>query len=303
MKWVLLPTLVLAQVLLLLGCANTEQELLLPSSSHHYSLGDSKQVSAAKNTLTVISLNLAHGRKENFSQVFISDKTIRHNLLDIAWYFKEHQADIVTLQEADGPSRWSGNFDHVAFLATHSEIPYFARTEHVNAFYGNYGTGVLSRLPVHESSGYNFTRTPPSTRKGFTLTTVDWAISDNAIPVQIDVVSLHLDFLNPFARKKQMQQVLKTISERSNPLIITGDFNSRKIATQYALEIFAERSDLQSYALPDNSLGTYGDNVFDWVLLSPELEFISYSIDDVVLSDHRPVRLEIRYRPANVTSL
>ena len=43
--------------------------------------------------------------------------TTRKNLEEIADYFSASGADLIALQEADAPSRWSGKFNHVEFVS------------------------------------------------------------------------------------------------------------------------------------------------------------------------------------------
>ena len=69
-------------------------------------------------------------------------------------------ADVIALQEADGPSAWSGNFDHVALLSTLTDCCAHYRGEH-NAFnLGGTalasGTALLSRLPFRETRSHRF---------------------------------------------------------------------------------------------------------------------------------------------------
>ena len=66
--------------------------------------------------LRLLTLNVAHGRKLATHQALLSPMTVRRNLEEIASLLRESRADVVALQEADGPSAWSGNFDHVETL-------------------------------------------------------------------------------------------------------------------------------------------------------------------------------------------
>ena len=111
-------------------------------------------------TLRVLSLNMAHGRKDSFSQFFVSEAQIRRNLADIVELLKREDADIVALQEADSPSSWSGNFDHVELLAREAGYRWYTHAWHVDNSFASYGPAVLSRFP----SG-----TPPLRRKWISI--------------------------------------------------------------------------------------------------------------------------------------
>lgn len=253
-------------------------------------------------TLTLVSLNLAHGRSDSFSQLLLSGKTIRHNLDNVAHYLQKVKADVVALQEADGPSNWSGKFDHVDHLAREAGYYGHVRSEHVNNWFGDYGTGLLSQLPIVESFGVTFQPTPPTTRKGFTLASIQWRYDAARDPITVDVVSLHLDFARNTARKRQIMELLSVMRQRHNPTIIMGDFNNEWIATSFTTENFARFRTLHTIDHKDSLRFSYGDKRLDWVLLSDELQFISYDIDDVELSDHRPVRVTIKYSPPVLTA-
>ena len=107
---------------LLGGCAffdsqsSLQDRTLLLAKASDTPLSDKVPLVFTQPHLSLLSLNLAHGRKDRFSQLLLSSETIERNLLDVASYLESSQADIVALQEADSPSNWSGNFNHVEFL-------------------------------------------------------------------------------------------------------------------------------------------------------------------------------------------
>ena len=98
----------------------------------------SPQIAYTTDTLKVVSLNIAHGRKDGMNQLLLSGSTIRSNLGDIAMVLVQSGADIVALQEADAPSRWSGSFDHIALLAEKADYAAVASTPHASSWLFNY---------------------------------------------------------------------------------------------------------------------------------------------------------------------
>jgi hypothetical protein len=64
------------------------------------------QTGASGGTLRLLTLNVAHGRKLATHQALLSPATVRKNLEEIASVLRESRADVVALQEADGPSAW-----------------------------------------------------------------------------------------------------------------------------------------------------------------------------------------------------
>ena len=65
--------------------------------------------------LRIVTLNIAHGRNQAANQLLLGKQDIEKNLKTIAQVLRESGADVIALQEADGPSRWSGNFDHIGY--------------------------------------------------------------------------------------------------------------------------------------------------------------------------------------------
>lgn len=248
-------------------------------------------------TLIAVTINLAHGRKDSMNQWLVSEKQTRKNLDDIAHYLKASNADVVALQEADAPSRWSGGFDHVAYLAEQAGFAYFAHAEHTQIWMGNYGTAVLSRWPITEALGLTYADTPPTTSKGFTLAQIEWHNPELASsPVTVDVISVHLDFSRNSVRLQQIDELAEVIQKRGGPLILMGDFNSEWLAEEYMVENTAETSRLHVYQPASDELHTYKDKRLDWIMLSNRLGFTSYAVEQRMLSDHKAVTASIHWR-------
>ncbi|MCP3953521.1 MAG: hypothetical protein GY697_15085, partial [Desulfobacterales bacterium] len=125
-------------------------------------------------SLKVMTLNMAHGRKTAFSQIFLSTRTIQKNLEDIGTVLKTTAPDIVALQEADGPSWWSGNFDHVAFLAQKAGLPWYSRAGYMDKWSLHYGTALLASRPYLETRAHRFEASWPTPLKGFLLGRFGW---------------------------------------------------------------------------------------------------------------------------------
>lgn len=247
--------------------------------------------------LRAITINLAHGRRDSLNQLLVSEEQTRENLDDIAQYLKESKADVVALQEADKPSRWSGGFDHVAYLAEQAGFAYYTHAEHAQIWIGNYGTAVLSRWPIKEAMGLTYADTPPTASKGFTLAQIEWQNPKlRNSPVTVDVISVHLDFSRKSVRLQQIDELAEVIAERTEPLIIMGDFNSEWLAGEYMVDNTMETSRLHVYKPASDDLNTYKDKRLDWIVLSNQLDFISYSAVARVLSDHKAVTASIKWR-------
>jgi endonuclease/exonuclease/phosphatase family metal-dependent hydrolase len=254
-----------------------------------------------RGTLKVITLNMAHGRNTAFSQIFQRATTTQKNLQRIASLLKRVDADIVALQEADGPSWWSGDFDHVARVAGAAGYPWFSRAEHVSSWSLHYGTALLSHQPFVETRAHTFQPSPPTTNKGFLLGRFGWLPhGDSDTPVFIDILSVHLDFSRANVREEQIEEMAGFLAGRGNPLIIMGDLNSEWLADGSVVQELSSRSGLQVFRPLAEDLGTYSSSGrrLDWILISSELEFKRYAVQPDVVSDHFAVVAEIAMKPS-----
>lgn len=280
---------------------STDERTVVLSVSHPPASAKkpAQEVLPPSRSLIAVTLNLAHGRRDSRNQWLVSEEQTRANLDEIAAYLLETEADVVALQEADNPSRWSGGFDHVAYLAEKAGFGYYVHAEHAQIWMGNYGTAVLSRWPITEAMGLTYASTPPTASKGFTLAQIEWHNSELAdSPVTVDVISVHLDFSRKSVRLEQIDELARVLETRAGPLIIMGDFNSEWLAEEYLVQNTAETSRVHVYQPASNDLNTYKDSRLDWILLSRRLDFATYGVEQKMLSDHKAVRANIVWREA-----
>ena len=265
-------------------------------------LGSAGQPAAPKKEyfqgpLTVMTLNIAHGRKTAFSQIFLSSQTIHKNLGEIAGVLRKTAPDIVALQEADGPSWWSGGIDHVALLAAKAGYPWHSLAAYMDKWGLQYGAALLTRRPTLETRAHRFEASWPTPAKGFLLGRFGWFPrgADKGQPVFVDVISVHLDFSRKTIRARQIDELGATLSGRQGSRIIMGDFNSRWFTDDSVVRAMNRRSGLQVYRPEASDLGTYGSGRYryDWILISADLEFISYRVVSTVVSDHLAVVAKI----------
>lgn len=246
-------------------------------------------------SLRILTLNLAHGRNQAANQLLLRREDIEQNIQRISQMLTRVDADIVALQEADGPSGWSGNFDHVEWLAREAGYPWHYRASHAQSWLFNYGTAILSRVPVSEVLQHTFNPSPPTFNKGFLLSTVSWVPNRDSCPeLSIDVISVHLDFSRHKVRQEQINEMTALLSGRNRPIIIMGDFNSEWFADESIVKQLAQNGRLSVYMPEADNLHTYNtDYRYDWILISPDLAFASYEVLPDNLSDHRAIVAEI----------
>jgi len=251
--------------------------------------------------LKVMTLNIAHGRKTAFSQMFLSWQTIYQNLGDIAGVLKTTAPDIVALQEADGPSWWSGDFDHVALLAGKAVYPWHSLAAYMDKWGLQYGAALLARRPYLETRACRFAASWPTPAKGFSMGRFGWFPQgpDKRKPVFVDVISVHLDFSRETIRTRQIDELRAALAGRKGPQIIMGDFNSRWFTDESVVRTMNRRSGLQVYRPEASDLGTYGSGRYryDWILISADLRFISYRVMPTLISDHLAVVAKIGMKP------
>lgn len=240
-------------------------------------------------TLSITSLNLAHGRAEGPNQLFQSEAGIRENLRAVEALLEESRAEVVCFQEADRPSFWSGGFDHVELLRTELGYAESVHADNVKGLGLSYGTAILSDFEVQEAHEYTFARTFPTFSKGFAVATVGTAVGP------VDVVSVHLDFASSARRASQLEEMAGVLAPRTNALIVAGDFNCGWDDAEDLLPKFCDRLGLQAYEPASESLATYPrfESRIDWILIDEAFRFESYGVHTNRVSDHRAISARI----------
>lgn len=249
--------------------------------------------------LRVLTLNFAHGGRRAAHQAVLSRARVLRNLRRAARVVQATAADIVALQEADGPSAWSGDLDHVEVLARLGRLPSHYRGEHSRLDMGplrlTYGTALLSRLPLAGRRSHRFATCWRDT-KGFVLATVPVAAWGG---MEIDVVSVHLDFLARRLRRRQVEQLARVVAPRRRPRVVLGDLNCCWSRERETLDLVAHSLGVELFD-PEAQAPTYPARRprrrLDWILASKELELVSYRTLAHPLSDHLAVLGELRPR-------
>ncbi len=255
--------------------------------------------SKGTDTLRLVTLNLAHGRSSTAHQAFLRRSRVERHLRAVADAVRRLDIDVLGLQEADGPSTWSGNFDHVATLAEHAGLEDFFHGDHNPFGFGRFnvtsGTALLARLPLTERRSHRFKSNWRDT-KGFVLATVEvpeWG------GMALDVVSLHLDFLRPKIRRRQIGGLVEALAGRRRPRVVLGDLNCSWHLEPQSMQLLSRELGLRAYA-PHTLAPTYPSLRprfrLDWILISRELEYAGYQRLDTRLSDHLGVVADLCVR-------
>jgi len=249
--------------------------------------------------LKLLTVNLAHGRGTGLHQLLQNAEDAYRNLDAVDAVIARESPDVIALQEADAPSAWSGRFDHVDYLARASGYGWGIHAPHARGIGLTYGTAILSRLPVEQSEAVTFTPAAAVLPKGFTIATVRWPEAG----LDLDVVSVHLEPLRASIRRRQAEQMIATLADRSRPLVIMGDFNTDWDGRDGTLRMLSDTLGLTAYEPSGQPIVTYPrlGRRLDWILVSAPLEFIGFRVLEDGISDHRAVVAEIGLRAAHAT--
>jgi len=235
-----------------------------------------------------MTMNVGHGRGNGFHQLTQSSAAIAVNYDNIVTLLNLESPDVVALQEIDAPSFWSGNFNHVDYLAERGGFSFSVRASHVELPGLSYGTALLSKLALKNPVAVTFKPPLTTVPTGFIMSTVCFPGRED---VEIEVVSVHLDFLSETIRKKQVDELLSLLRARKKPAIIMGDLNTEWSAQDSVVRHLTDTLGFKAYQPENTDLITFPllGKRLDWILLSADLEIASYLVVGSGLSDHNAV--------------
>ena len=202
---------------------------------------------------------------------------------------------MAALQEADGPSCWSGRFSHVDYLASNASFEFSRHGLHVDGARLRYGAALRSSRSLSDPRSITFEPTPPTFSKGFVVSAIEWP---GEPALRVDVVTVHLDYSRRSARRKQVNRMVAELKPRERPLIVMGDFNCDWKRANSALRILAKKLALEAHEPNAGALMTFPKQEarIDWILISSEFRFVRYEVRSEVVSDHRAVIAEIELK-------
>jgi endonuclease/exonuclease/phosphatase family metal-dependent hydrolase len=234
-------------------------------------------------------------------QALQSGATAKGNLDVVAALLDRQNADLVALQEVDGPSVWSGGFDHVDYLARASGYSSTVRGTHMKMPGLDYGTALLARYPMENALSVGFGHALSVTRKGFVVSEMQWP---GTLDTKIDIVSLHLHPFRASARIKQINELVEILRDRGRPVIVMGDFNDDWRDDDTAARMLGSALGLSAKqpACEDCHTHRRMKNFVDWILISPELQFESFEILEDQVSDHFAIAATVRLRESPGTA-
>lgn len=245
-------------------------------------------------SMKVMTLNVAHARAEGRSQLLQSTKQAKQNLWQIANVLKRENPHIAAFQEIDTNSFWNGRFNHTEFVADIADYPHHFSGAHTKSSRLEYGTALVSRQILKDPTSVKFSRPFARPGKGFVLSTTHWPGSET---VDVDVVSVHFDFLTRSQREKEARNLIETLRSRDNPRIVMGDLNADFRPGSTLIPLLKRELELQTWD-PEQKDVTFPrfKRRLDWVLVSKEIDIVSYEVLSDPVSDHRAVVAELVYK-------
>ena len=244
-------------------------------------------------SVKVVSLNAAHSRSMGLHQLLQSADKARTHLDAIAAMLQRENADIVALQEVDGPSVWSGRFDHVNYLAQQAGYAATVRGTHMKSPGFDYGTALLARYALGDAQSVGFGHALSMPRKGFVISRLQWP---GRLDTEVDVVSVHLDPLRSKVRVRQVEALIAVIEQRQRPVVVMGDFNEDWYDEDSAVRLLGETLGLKTHGVRCEECHTHRrmKNFVDWILVSPEFSIDEFEVLDDDISDHYAVAASLR---------
>ena len=270
---------------------------------------------SAPGTLRIGAWNIAHGRglaESNWAGGDRSDK--RQRILDIARVIAEWNLDIVVLNEVDFDANWSGRDNQAQMIAEAAGYRWRVEQRNLDAaipfFSIRFGNAVLSRFPIVEAEAVDY----PASEwwHPIVIGEKDGCICTIELPggERIAVAPIHLESAwdAEEVRNGSARALADAARQRSIPMIAAGDFNTappgfRRLparrATETAVSILLDSLSLRTTPLGDPQAYdmTFPAHapglVIDWVLVPGEWTIVSKEVIDSMLSDHRPVVMEV----------
>jgi endonuclease/exonuclease/phosphatase family metal-dependent hydrolase len=278
----------LATLALVSGCAAASRTSV-PDIGRHPMAGDRGAHAEAADRaggLRVMTLNLAHGRRDGLHQLFESRADILENLEAVATVIRREAPHALALQEVDRSAFWTGGVDQLNFVSELTNLAVSVGGAHVEMPGLEYGTALLARAALVDPLTHTFAHAGVTPRKGFVVAALPWPGTPGVL---VDLVSVHLDFASADRRRAQARELVEVLRGRERPLVLMGDLNAGWENGRGLVRYLCDALRLQAVRPDDRGLATFGPRRLDWILASHALRITAQRVLPDVLSDHRAV--------------
>lgn len=248
--------------------------------------------------LSILSLNIMHGRARGRASLPLaySKKALGRSIGRVAAVVRAANADVVALQEVDGPSFVNGYTDQVAVIADLAGYTYRAFAPHtmIRSRGRNIhvaGTAVLSRYPISSFQGSHFPVNPSRRfRKGYVAADIN--LPNGNI---VTVVSAHFSLMDSPEKRIRLREsryLAERLQPRTHPIIIAGDFNCGH-REEWTISHLATALGLHApdprLVLPKTFPSWKPLQRIDWILPSLDLTVLEEKVVSHRASDHAAV--------------
>ena len=280
---------------------------------------DSSPPQETRTSLTILAYNIAHGRGPtggNWDGPVADD---RKRIGEIAELIRQHNPDVVVLNEVDFNATWSGHQNQAAAIAEQAGFPYRVEQRNLDCrfLYGSwrFGNALLSWFPIVEAEPIDY---PVLNRWEHLLagSKQGCVCTLQVSPTQqMCIFPIHLEVRSEEIRVASVEEIIR-VADRSNlPTVFAGDFNSspsgfplarRTVTNENAMDVLVSSRVVRipqkpvADALPTEQEMTFAanqpDRVIDWILPTSHFACEKYRVLNAELSDHRAVLAELRIR-------
>lgn len=227
-----------------------------------------------KTQLKIMSYNLRFGELASLEQ--------------LGEFIKSESPDIVLLQEVDvytnrerAPHQNGKNF--IAELGFYTQMmSLFGKSIAYEG--GYYGLGILSKYPFVQTERFLLPLVEEK-REQRSLLTARLELDNGQ---NITVACTHLD-LKPEIRIVQIEAINKLLKDKTDPIILAGDFNAKPDSREIAegMKGWQHSCKKDAFTIPAKA----PESKIDYIFSYPEEQWkvINSYVPEITLSDHRPV--------------
>ena len=237
-------------------------------------------------TLNVLSYNIHHCNPPSAGTLIDIDT--------IAGVIRKLNPDLVALQEVDVRTKRSGGIDQARLLGekTGMKAWFFKAIDHDG---GEYGLGILSKLPVSEFRQYKLPTFAESKGEPRILATVTIKGKDGK---DLIFACTHLDAQsNPQNRLLQIREINAILNNSKVPVIVAGDLNAATGSEVINIfdEMFTRTCTNCAFTIPVLK----PNKTIDFIGYKPAASFEVEKhevINETYASDHLPVNVKLRLK-------